>query len=385
MFSSALTVHLISLPLLSHLQLSVALSDVSSADVFIKAVMELLSFVLKASSEVQLLMPQSDVSVFAKADPLQTRPSSTEGGQEQELGEVCEQLSAWPSVEDPFLTSLVVAFHSKGGCYLPTLHVHEAALRVLQLKYALALGTATLPGAASEVKERERADPFDFSRLFGVSEQKVLSRPRFPSKRDIDIPLETATDPRVSTARYEFMRCCFQRIALAGGKEERADLSVTVGVSHAPALSQERITATSVSPPNPRPEVEVATGAATVCYILADLWGLNIQQLRMAHLAALLNADCNLSRKDATVFGCVTALEMSCSRDMEIERLLPLVRATTPIAACRHSFLHLPSHSFHFLRSFAHCLQRHLTLLCVCISVSRSVTVQWWSRCSSAP
>jgi hypothetical protein len=322
------------LPFLSYLQLSAVLSDVSCADVFIKAVTELLSFVLKASSEVQLQMAPSDVS--AKVDPMQTRTSSTVGGQEQDLGEVCEQLSAWPPVEDPFLTSLVVHFHSKGGCHVPTLHIHEAALKVLQLKYVLALGTATLPATSSEMKERERererADPCDFSRLFGESEQKTLIRPRFPSKRDVDILAETVTDPRVSAARYEFLRCCFQRIAMAGGKEERADLSVTAGVPHGP---------TAVTAANSRPEVEVATGAATVCYLLADLWGLNNQELRMVHLSALLNADSNWSRNDAIAFGCVTALETSCSRDMEIERLLPLVRApqswlsahTTPFPA----------------------------------------------------
>jgi hypothetical protein len=306
------------LSFLSYLQLSAVLLDISCADVFIKAVTELLSFVLKASSEVQLQMAPSDVP--AKVDPLQTRPSSTVGGHEQDLGEVCEQLSAWPPVEDPFLTSLVVHFHSKGGCHVPTLHIHEAALKVLQLKYALALGTATLPATSGDMKEREseRANPSDFSRLFGVSEQKTLIRPRFPSKCDVDIPAETVTDPRVSTARYQFLQCCFQRIAMAGGKEERADLSVTAGVPHGP---------TAVTAVNPRPEVEVATGAATVCYLLADLWGLNNQQLRMVHLSALLSADSNWSRNDASAFRCVTALETSCSRDMEIERLLPLVRA----------------------------------------------------------
>jgi hypothetical protein len=355
-------VHLIPLPFLSYLQLSAVLSDVSCADVFMKAVMELLSFVMKASSEVQMQMTPSDVS--AKGDAQQTR-SSTEGGQEQDLGEVCEQLSAWPPVEDPFLTSLVVHFHSNGGCNVPTLHIHEAALKVLQLKYTLALGAGPLPATSSEMKdkerERERADPSDFSRLFGVSEQKILMHPRFPSKCDINVPLETATDTRVNTARYEFLRSCFQRIALAGGKEERAELSVTVGVPHGPS---------SVTPVYPRPEVEVATGAATICYLLADLWGLNTQQLRMVHLAALLNADSNWSRNDASAFGCVTALETSCSRDMEIERLLPLVRAICTLYSP-------PCHSFHF---HYHFLRSSLTvftvtllfLMRVCVSVRLS-------------
>lgn len=337
------------------------LSDVSCAEVFIKAVTELLSFVVKASSEIQTQMAPSQVS--AKFDPLQDRPSLTAEGEGQE---VCEQISAWPSVEDPFLTSLVVEFHSKGGCHIPTLHIHEASLKVLQLKCTLALGNVTPPATATEIKERDRdrADPLDFSRLFGGSEQKALYRPRFPSKRDIDIPLETITDPRVGAARYELMRCCFQRIALAGGTDDKADLSVTEGISRGP---------TSVTPVSPRPEVEVTSGAATVCYLLADLWGLNNQQLRMVHLSALLTADCNLSRNVTTPFGCVTASEMSCSRDMEIERLLPLVRATTAmyITLCTHSSLPFNPLLYQIFSSLSTASSYSSFCICLCLSADQ--------------
>lgn len=299
---------------------------------------ELLSFIVKGSSEVQLQTAQNDVT--PKVDPL--RGLSPSADEEQELGEVCEQVAAWPAVEDPFLNSLVLDFHRKGGCHIPTLHIHEAAFRVLQLKHILALDPATLPVTLSEAKDKDKekestrsqsVDPLDFSHLFCEAEQKALSCAHFPSKCDIIGPLETVTNPRVISARYDFMRLCFQRIAWAGGNDENVDLSVAGQASHGPFSSQERVASCAITPINSRADGEVATSAGTVCYSLADLWGLNIQQLRMAHLEALVNADSTWRRNETTSIGCATASEKSCSRDNEIERLLPMVRA----CIARHS------------------------------------------------
>lgn len=314
-----------------------------AADTFFKAAVELLLYAEQGSLELQVhksLLSDTHNHAHYPHDRSTQGPGQGQGQGVRECGATCDydsddyevekaamgNLAVWPPLADPYLSSLVSSFHSKHGSNVCSLRVCNAVLRVLQLITSLHLQIplhlhTSLPLTSGNKKHHASGSNEGLSKLFTASELKVLSSPLdFDEARP-----DAVTQSSICTAREDFLRTCFRRIAVLGEQQTGNGTALSRA-----SLSFGGATSASMAASN-----DVSTSASSVCYMLSDLWSIKVQWVRSSHLEALLNADCEESEHGDTDRGqgqgqggdlarCAT--DCSGARDIEVENLLPLVR-----------------------------------------------------------
>ena len=307
--------------------------DKGTSDVFTRGSVELFAFIEQGSSELQQRHKSSHLESSYHVPP--RLPQSGLLNDDDSL-EISEHIPTWPAVEDLYVTSLVVAFHTRCGCNIATLHAYIAVLRVLQLQTLLHLDTdiAAPPNKRERVTVAFNSDITSISQavtilpslsqLFGKDILSNMCSPSSPSlsanQQHSSSGSSTSMSVSMSSAiggiRFDFIRYCFQRLVLTGGPEELKNQAATV-VSWTPESLPSHSTSSAGS--NSYTGCAVAANAAVICYQLGDLWGLNVQKIRSMHMAVLLDAD--MSDHGLSF----TSAEMCVWRDFEVENLLPLV------------------------------------------------------------
>ena len=303
--------------------MNMLMQDIGASDSFTRATTDLLAFIEEGSSELQERHKPSVIEASYPAPQLSSLQRESSGDDAQ--GEIMEQINAWPAVEDPYLNLLVVDFHTKCGCNIASLHNYIAVLRVLQLHTLLHLDYSV----PHNKKERQAVTYLSdvnaindivmimpsLSQLFGkdILANMCLSLPPC-------LPSVTAkrADPSVTSAlnelRSNFLRYCFQRLVLVGGPEDFENQTASVV-----SWSKDHLPSHATLGSNSFTGSAIAANAAVVCYQLGDLWGLNVQMLRIMHMAVLLDADSGNHALSST------SAETHVWRDFEVENLLPMV------------------------------------------------------------
>lgn len=316
------------------------LQDEGAAGTFFKAAVELLLYVEQGSSELQLHKIQpADVHSHTLIPPVIGKRDTSciyDSDSDDSFGEraATVQLAVWPAIVDPYLSAQVSTFHSKHGSNAHSLRVCTAVLRVLQLISTLHLDHPShhpshLPTALPNKRHQASSSSGSFSKLFSAAELKVLS-----SSLDLEEARSDAvTQSSIATAREDFLRTCFQRIAVLGEQHTGSgNASLSLSLGNAPATSSS--SSSSMNASN-----DASTSASSVCYVLSGLWRMKVQWVRSIHLEALLNADCDVlalehrgTHKDQDRDGEEAKSTSDCSgaRDIEVENLLPLVRIPLP-------------------------------------------------------
>jgi hypothetical protein len=317
----------------------VTLQDEGAADTFFKAAVELLLYIEQGSSELQVHKIQpTDAHSHALIPPVIGKRDTSCGSDSDSDDRVGEgaatvQLAVWPAIVDPYLSALVSTFHSKHGSNVHSLRVCTAVLRVLQLISTLHLDHPShVPMVLPNKRHQAPSSSGSFSKLFSAAELKVLS-----SSLDLEEARSDAvTQSSIATAREDFLRICFRRIAVLGEQPTgsgHASLSLSLGYSTSTSSSS----SSSMNASN-----DASTSASSVCYVLSELWRMKVQWVRSIHLEALLNADCDVlalehrgTHKDRDGYGESAKSTSDCSgaRDIEVENLLPLVRIRLPTLA----------------------------------------------------
>ena len=309
--------------------------DKGTSDVFTRGSIELFAFIEQGSSELQQRHKFSHLEASHNVPP---RLLQSGLHNDDESAEIKEHIPTWPAVEDPYVTSLVVAFHTRCGCNIATVHAYIAVLRVLQLQTLLNLDNPTpykrdreAVVNTSDVTAISRAVTIlpSLSQLFGqdiLSNMCSSSSPSLSSTQQHSSKSSTSTGSSSSSknstgmssamdgVRFDFIRYCFQRLVLTGGPDELTNQAATVV-----SWTSEPLSSHSTVGSNNFTGSAVAANAAVVCYQLGDLWGLNVQKIRAMHMAVLLDADVS---DHGLSF---TSAEMCVWRDFEVENLLPLV------------------------------------------------------------
>jgi hypothetical protein len=337
----------------------VTLQDEGAADTFFKAAVELLLYVEQGSSELQLHKIQPiDAHSHALIPPVIGRRDASCGDDSDSDDSVggraaTVQLTVWPAIVDPYLSALVSTFHSKYGSNVHSLRVCTAVLRVLQLISTLHLDHPShVPMVLPNKRHQASSCSGSFLKLFSAAELKVLS-----SSLDLEEARSDAVaQSSIATAREDFLRTCFRRIAVLGEQHTGSgNASLSLSLGNATSTSSSSSSSSSMNASN-----DASTSASSVCYVLSELWRMKVQWVRSIHLEALLNADCDVlalehrgTHKDRDGYGESAKSTSDCSgaRDIEVENLLPLVRIPLPSLSYTHMsscFLFLfPLLSFH--------------------------------------
>lgn len=317
------------------------LQDEGAADTFFKAAVELLLYVEQGFSELQLHKIQPTDAhnhtlippVIGKRDTSCAYDSDSDDSVGEKAATV--QLAVWPAIVDPYLSALVSTFHSKHGSNVHSLRVCTAVLRVLQLISTLHLDHPShLPSHLSMALPNKRhqsaSSSGSFAKIFSAAELKVLS-----SALDLEEARSDAVaQSSIATAREDFLRTCFRRIAVLGEQHTGSgNASLSLSLGNAPTTSS---SSSSMNASN-----DASTSASSVCYVLSELWRMKVQWVRSIHLEALLNADCYVLAlehrgthdQDRDGEEATSTSDCSGARDIEVENLLPLVRIPLPTLA----------------------------------------------------
>ena len=325
-----------------------AIRDGSDVCAFCSAAIDLLHMVGAGSAELQ--QQQSNTPRVPPPAQLFALPADQTDPLHQLEVESAGPVSTWPPVEDSFFADLVVMFHRRSGCDLPTLHLHEAVFRVLQLCHMLRLDSdsshpslhqhnnghhhgqqSRTSGSASRPHSNPNPNPTPnpstwVSRLFRSKDLSALCLSLNHCGSQTDASRERFPDSAHHSERLNFLRICFTSTVLEGDSsaDDIADLNDPVGKATSAGEGCMLLSDTSSVSSS-----DIRLNTTTVCYALSDLWGVSVQVSRTIHLESLLDFD----RANRTLEPLHLPLplhpysrhDLSGSRDMEIENLISLV------------------------------------------------------------